>query len=629
MQDMKYRIFLFIIFLIAFQSEKLIIAQEVLIPLNENPKLKEYLKTNISLKNLKAADTLELPFFDDFSNSYLYPNQTLWADSFAFINSSYPILPPSVGVATLDAINAKGEFYSGAGYDISFVADYLSSQPINLDYPGDQTIYLSFYYQPQGLGDSPEEKDSLILEFYDLDAQIWNAVWKKEGSLNQNFVQVIIQINESKYLKKGFQFRFKNLASLSTASVPSKVGNVDHWHIDYIKLDRNRSASDLVHSDIAFVNPMHSFLRDYQAMPWKHFLVNPSSELNPNIEVTYRNNDNQDRLIEQLDFVFIDNTQNRINDTLNGGSSNLTPGLLINYAAPFNYSFVTNTPDTASFTVKSLITTDSSDPVENNQLSYIQKFYNYFAYDDGSAEVGYGLVGDGTRFARLAYKFNARKEDTLRGVQMYFNRTLNDASQKYFYLTVWDDDGTGQPGDIIYEKEGVLPFYENELNKFHTFNIDTTLILNGNFYVGWVQTTEDMLNVGFDVNTVSNNEIFYNISGNWVNSSFEGSLMIRPLFGSDFTTSTQKLTEKIYNKPQINLYPNPVKNTLHIRFENKMVTNPVNLSILNIRGQIIYQSELNSDALVDFSQFNEGIYFLRFVDKNKSFVETKKVIKIN
>ena len=630
MQDNIQRVFIFIFLMFGFQSEFLLDAQETLIPLNENPIIKEYLRTNVSLKILKATDTLELPFFDDFSNSYLYPDQTLWTDSFAFVNDSYSELPPSVGVATLDAINEKGEFYTSAAYSISFIADYLSSQPINLNYPGDQTIYLSFYYQPQGFGDNPEEKDSLFLEFYDLDAEVWNTVWKKEGGINQSFEQVILNINQSKYLKKGFQFRFKNLVSLSTNSSPSKVGNVDHWHIDYIKLDRNRNALDLVHDDIAFVNPMHSFLSDYQAMPWKHFLVNPSSELKPNIEVTYRNNADADRLIERLDFIFIDNTSNRINDTLNGGSSNLAPGLLINYAAPFSYSFVTNSVDTASFTIKSLITTDSSDPIENNQLSYIQKFYNYYAYDDGSAEVGYGLVGDGTRFSRLAYQFNSRKEDTLQAVQMYFNRTLNDASQEYFYLTVWDDNGSGQPGEIIYEQEGVLPVYENELNKFHTFSLDTTLIVNGIFYVGWIQTTEDMLNIGFDVNTINNNKVFYNITGEWVNSTIPGSLMIRPVFGSDFTTSTKKLTqEEIYNKVKINLYPNPVKNNLHIRFENKKINNPVNLNIINIRGQIIYQSELDRDEFVDFSGFDEGIYFLRFSDKNKSFVETKKIIKIN
>jgi hypothetical protein len=627
MQGIKQFVF-FILFVLGCYPNWLD-AQEVLIPLNENPRIKEYLKTNKPLKGLKVADTLELPFFDDFSDSYLYPKTELWADSFAFINNSYPDLPPSIGVATFDAIDEKGNFYPAAGYDTPFTADYLSSQPINLDYPGDQTIYLSFYYQPQGLGDYPEEKDSLIVEFYDVDEKIWNTIWEVAGSVNQDFEQVILQINQSKYLKKGFRFRFKNLASLSSSSVPSKVGNVDHWHVDYVLLDRNRNASDLVHHDIAFVNPMHSFLTDYQAMPWKHFLVNPANELNANIDVVYRNNDNINRLIDRRDFIFIDNTQSQPNDTLEGGASDMSPNQLVNYSAPFSYLFTSNSPDTASFTIKAKITTDDFDPTANNETNYLQKFYNYYAYDDGSAEMGYGLIGEGSRFAKLAYQFNARKKDTLRAVQMYFNRTLNDVSEKYFYLTVWDDNGSGQPGEVIYTKEGALPEYTDELNKFYSYAIDTTLIINGNFYVGWIQTTEDMLNIGFDVNTSINNKIFYNISGNWTNSKYNGSLMIRPVFGKALITSNQKLTNPVSKIPEINLYPNPVKNTLNVRLGNNRINKLLVLSIINSKGQIIYHTQFLNRTSVDFSTFDKGIYFLRFTDKNNSFSETRKIIKMD
>ena len=77
------------------------------------------------------------------------------------------------------------------------------------------------------------------------------------------------------------------------------------------------------------------------------------------------------------------------------------------------------------------------------------------------------------------------------------------------------------------------------------------------------------------------------------------------------------------------MYPNPVKNNLQIRFENKKINNQINLSIINMHGQIIFQSEIKNNETIDFSEFNEGIYFMRFTDKNKTFVETKKVIKIN
>lgn len=627
MQRTKHLVFL-MLFVLGFYPN-LIKAQEILVPLSENIKIKAYLKNVKPFKSFKAADTLELPFFDDFSDSYLYPKIELWADSFVFVNNSYPDSPPSIGAATFDAIDEKGDFYPAAGYGVPFIADYLTSRPINLNYPGDQTIYLSFYYQPQGLGDYPEEKDSLILEFYDVASQAWNPVWAKEGSVNQDFEQVILQVNQSKYLKKGFRFRFKNLASLSSNSVPSKVGNADHWNVDYIVLDRNRNASDLVHHDIAFVNPMHSFLNDYQAMPWKHFLVDPPSEIKPNIEVVYRNNDNINRLIDRRDFIFTDNTQTQPNDTLEGGATDMTPNQLVNYSAPYSYLFISSSADTASFTIKAKITTDDLDPVANNEINYTQKFYNYYAYDDGSAEMGYGLIGEGTRFAKLAYMFNARKSDTLQSVQMYFNRTLNDASKKYFYLTVWDDDGSGQPGEVIYTKEGALPEYTDALDKFYTYTIDTTLIIEGNFYVGWIQTTEDMLNIGFDVNTKADNKIFYNISGNWTNSKYTGSLMIRPVFGKALITSNNKTTKPLAKIPAIKIYPNPVKNILNVRLENKQTIEPLFLSIINTQGQIIYHRKFLNNASIDFSGFKKGIYFLRFTDDNNSFSETRKIIKMD
>ncbi len=600
-------------------------AQEILIPLMENHALKAYQKKHSPIKSLKAGDTLELPFLDDFSTSYLYPDANLWADSFVFINNSYPDLPPSIGVATLDAIDDKGNFYQGAGYEISFTADYLSSKPINLDYPEDQSIYLSFYYQPQGLGDNPEEKDSLILEFYDVQDSVWNKVWSRAGTTNQNFEQVIIHISDTKYLKKGFRFRFKNLASLSSASVPSKVGNVDHWHIDYVYLNRNRNASDLIKHDIAFVSPMYSFLSDYSAMPWKHFLTNPAAMLKTNIEVIYRNNDNVNRLIERLDFIFKDNSGNRQNDTLEGGSSDMTPGLLVNYRAPFSYSFTTNTQDTASFTVTAKITTDDFDPVMNNEIHYLQKFYNYYAYDDGSAEVGYGLIGEGTKYAKLAYQFDAKMKDTLQSVQMYFNRTYNDASKKYFYLTIWDDDGTGQPGEILYQKEGALPEYKNGLNQFHTYILDTTLVLQGKFYVGWIQTTEDLLNVGMDINTVSNDKIFYNITGTWTKSKYEGSLMIRPVFGKSIVTALAK-NPSFINNIDIKLYPNPVNDILNIRIDNEM-TEQFYIYVIDTKGSILYKNTVEKQGSIDLSGFQTGIYLLRISDKKGIFNKTYKIIK--
>ena len=100
----------------------------------------------------------------------------------------------------------------------------------------------------------------------------WYSVWKGSISNNPDFKAVILHINQPKFLKKGFKFRFINYASLSdNMSDPSMVGNCDQWNIDYILLDKNREPDDTVFADVAFRLPLRSLLKTHEAMPWKQF----------------------------------------------------------------------------------------------------------------------------------------------------------------------------------------------------------------------------------------------------------------------------------------------------------------------------------------------------------------------
>ena len=89
-------------------------------------------------------------------------------------------MPVNLGAATFDAIDQSGHVYSTASW-IPFKADELLTQDIRLDsifqpsareLSPEDSVYLSFYYQPQGRGNQPEPFDSLVLEFghYDGDS---------------------------------------------------------------------------------------------------------------------------------------------------------------------------------------------------------------------------------------------------------------------------------------------------------------------------------------------------------------------------------------------------------------------------------------------------------------------------
>ena len=77
-----------------------------------NPILSNDSKKVISLKSVNSEnDTVELPFFDDFAEPGIYPNDGLWLNNEVYINYTFAINPPTIGVATFDCYNYKGEIH--------------------------------------------------------------------------------------------------------------------------------------------------------------------------------------------------------------------------------------------------------------------------------------------------------------------------------------------------------------------------------------------------------------------------------------------------------------------------------------------------------------------------------------
>jgi hypothetical protein len=216
-------------------------AQVTTYPVQGNAVLQNFHKANPAYQfqgNLKSKfgkrDTLELPFFDDFSESNLYPDSTKWLNNQVYINNHFPIQPPTLNVATFDVLDANGIPYRGTiNKDLSTFGDSLVSQPINLKdsvgvpYTLSDSIILSFFYQPNGNGYHLNSEDSLRLSFKAEDGT-WIQVWSVAGQSNSaDFAQVLIPIKDVKFLHKGFQFAF--------STHTRQVGNANHWHVDNLQ----------------------------------------------------------------------------------------------------------------------------------------------------------------------------------------------------------------------------------------------------------------------------------------------------------------------------------------------------------------------------------------------------------
>ena len=92
------RLFFICIFLISFS----LTSQEIVTNLFHNPLLNNFKFHN----NNKSS--LSLPFVDDFSYNSHTVNFDLWEHSTVFVNRTYPINPPTIGVITFDGLDEYG-----------------------------------------------------------------------------------------------------------------------------------------------------------------------------------------------------------------------------------------------------------------------------------------------------------------------------------------------------------------------------------------------------------------------------------------------------------------------------------------------------------------------------------------
>jgi hypothetical protein len=597
---------IFLYFIIACTSLENSFAQEVVTGLQSNYSITKN-KSKLGIrKGIAIADTLSLPFFDDFSDqSSVFPDTGRWLDDFVFINNTYSDRQITEGIATFDALDDKGMLYQDASPG-GFEADHLTSKPLDLNYPASANIWFSFFYQAGGLSDAPEAQDSLTLQFFAPDENIWYSVWRAEGSSDQRFKPAIIPVNQSRFLKKGFQFRFINYASLSQNLIdPSMVGNSDIWNVDYILLDKNRNAGDTIFRDVALTLPVRSLLKTQESMPWRQFKQIYLQEMGSFIPVHYRNNDTIIRNITR-NFDIVDVYKSLPVLSFTAGAANIAPLTNVDYNANLIYTFNTDNPDSALFRVTCSLKTDEFDPKQNDTIVYYQVFKNYFAFDDGTSEGGYGINGLGSRNAMVAYRFTSFMQDTLRAVKICFNDSYLEANKRAFDLMVWDDNN-GIPGNVLYTKEEVIVEQGSMINGFYNYSIPEGVVLNGVFYVGWRQRSETFLNAGFDVNTPNNGKQLFWLNGDWSQSQVKGSVMIRPVVGRPvIITYVNDINAGKKNISDIKIWPNPATDYISVTSGDQPYSVADYVSILDLSGRELIKTVLSEK--IDISSLKEGIY---------------------
>ncbi len=640
----------------------------------------------------EGAALLSLPFFEDFSVNTLKPNNTKWENSYVFVNKDFPLNPTNTGAATFDVLDETGKLYAQAS-SVPFVADYLTSLPIRLDtLPGivpraltpADSVYFSFWYQPQGRGDKPETNDSLVLQFGYLTGELvfdhidsigvwaddyllnlgteqinpldtiyapegcdtniyiisdrvytwgdlilmpcdsvflpevrWQNMWSVPGIpldtfqlVNQrDFKQVMVPVKESQFFNRGFQFRFFNYGSTSGTHIEAG-GNVDQWNVDFIYLNANRHLNDTTYNKIGFSGRAPSFLKRYESMPYRQYRAAPTNAVKPEFHLDITNLDGNTKNTKYK--YVVDQLGGTQHFEWDGGNCNLAPfsekgfqtcetACGAKHACPpltslFALDFE---QDTASFLIRHYISDSSAANILVDSLIYRQGFYNYFAYDDGTPEAGYSIEPNG---AYVAMQFSMTTPDSLYAIQIHFNRTNDESSTKFFDLMVWGDNG-GQPGEVLYRKIRQKPVFEDTRYGFTTFKLDEPLYLNGNFYIGFMRES-GTISFGFDRVNNAKDYLFYNIDGNWTNSSIDGALMMRAVTDKGKITGQ---TERWAEKATISVRPNPANQQISLHVDQLSFA-PAQLLIYDLTGRVIIETDFVNN--MDISQLEQGVYLI-------------------
>jgi len=337
----------------------------------------------------------------------------------------------------------------------------------------------------------------------------------------------------------------------------------------------------------------------------------------PQVEEKLRNLDISDRFI-RYGMTAVNEDGGPLASFENGLSPNSNAVTILSTvhpinSAPNNFVF-DNSPSTdAAFWNIKFYSQTEPDINQYNDTSYLlQELSNYYAYDDGTAEMGYGLNVAG---GKLAYRYDLIGADSLRAVRMYFNPIANQPpllppDDGSFLVTVWS---SLNPEVIQHQNFSFSsPQYRLDgIDNFVEYELDSAIRVEGTIYVGWVQTNPANMNLGFDRNRNNSNRIFYNTGGSFANTSFQGSLMMRPVMIAPVDPWAG--IADLDAPGDLLIFPNPASDAVRIALSGDMPPR-ASVQCIDATGRTVWSERVNVTNEFSTASIANGVYVLRVVD---------------
>ncbi|MFN8394340.1 MAG: hypothetical protein U0176_06635 [Bacteroidia bacterium] len=530
--------------------------------------------------------TLTLPFFDDFSNNGLSPDTLKWL--FPPLDQCRPTLSiqkglnvPSKGVATFDGVS-----FQGVKYEIDLAsgeADTLTSQPIDLSgLSVADSVYLSFFVERGGTGESPEALDSLVLLFDSTGDYEYMKVWalKGLGSSESNFQLYHVRLDSQFFFHSNFHFKFVSMASLN--------GELDQFHLDYVYMNAGRTSNDAAFADASITRIEQGPIFPYTAMPRKLY---PGSNLMATMQAALANAGDP-ATSANLSFTLDDPT----------GANTFSGTTIVSASVPALAGFGQEHPTTAAFSDQSAnlnnygamrVTAVRTGPADahssNDTLTTTYRLDSILALDDGVSDWSYGLLA-----ARaFCQEFHIPRADTLVAVWMrfapsiYYNPLNNqsiDMDGKGFRMVVWDT--LGVDSSLSETSGGMNVSYGNGSNAFVRYQLINPVVVPTTFWVGMRQSDGHPIGIGFDKNSSDNSVYYENNTAEFQLSTNIGRLMIRPEFKTKSSIVAASPTGHEAVALQFQVAPQPVtSDEIRLVFKGDMSSGRQSFRLIDLQGR--------------------------------------------
>jgi len=571
---------------------------------------------NTRIKN--ANDTLDLPFRDDFATSLFQVSAEKWVESEnVFVDPSIGINPPNIHVASMDGLKNNGDPYrpeGGLGE-----GDILTSKPIRLGgLSKSDSVYLSFYWELTGLGESPENTDRLVLQFKSED-DMWNDILTIDANTpkpNLFYQQAFINLY-TEYFYDTFQFRFVTYCDLN--------GRFDVWNLDYIYLDKDRSSLNKGIRDSGLASYPGPIFKNYYSVPLLQLQEAPEKFLNtfgnsirfqslkgtqPNANYLFSS-----YIIDQdSQFVISEPHQDQAftssNYIYNISLEGIDPQSIADYTLDANI-------DSLNINWKTFSIDNNQDYFDNDTVNARYLLQNYYALDDGTAEFAGGAKANG---AQVAMKYGiASPGHRITHIDICFVNYEGAATPISLDLIVWNRGSNGLPNQEL-SRTPVILARKGPINSFSSYVLDQfTLIEEDTIFIGYEHREDADVFIGIDRNTSFGHFLYSKTAEQsetaWQKNTNRGTPMIHPRFDERLITGIEDHSVKMAP-----IYPNPTKGLIFLPSGAKI------LSIHNMLGAKVNASFTDSEKVaIDLSAFSKGIYVINYIFEGKT--HTQKIVK--